>query len=137
MCGKKAVKLCAECPNSFCANHSDTNISVVSDGRCICSDHEDILQALEQSKGTVQGEERVTGTALVSIENNLDSSVDGQHEVSLILTDNGLVKRDPLSRKRKSLKNSAKTLKTKKCSESIQESAPVIERMETDVVASN
>ncbi|CAE1316000.1 WHSC1 [Acanthosepion pharaonis] len=41
-CGKQSVRLCHECPNSFCSQHSENNIYTV-DGREVCSDHEDLL----------------------------------------------------------------------------------------------
>lgn len=49
-CGKPAIKLCSECPNSFCPHHIEGNIFLLPDNKLVCSDHEDILAAVEASK---------------------------------------------------------------------------------------
>lgn len=46
VCGKQSMKLCSDCPNSFCAAHSENNIHTV-EGRDVCYDHEEVV--LEQS----------------------------------------------------------------------------------------
>ena len=50
VCGRRALKLCSECPNSFCPQHLEGNIFSVPDNRLLCSDHEDLLEVLEASK---------------------------------------------------------------------------------------
>ena len=49
-CGKSVVKLCTECPNSFCKSHIEGNIFDIGDGILLCSDHDDILSAIEPSR---------------------------------------------------------------------------------------
>lgn len=39
-CGKVAVKMCQECPNSFCQNHTEDNL-VELNGLLLCLDHDD------------------------------------------------------------------------------------------------
>ncbi|XP_060071280.1 histone-lysine N-methyltransferase NSD2-like [Ylistrum balloti] len=39
-CGKMAVKMCQECPNSFCQNHTEDNLIEVN-GILLCLEHED------------------------------------------------------------------------------------------------
>ncbi|XP_071502155.1 histone-lysine N-methyltransferase NSD2-like [Diadema antillarum] len=39
ICGKASVKLCVECPNSFCKIHSE-NVTVIVNERIFCKDHD-------------------------------------------------------------------------------------------------
>lgn len=40
-CGKPAVIMCTECPNSFCATHTEGHIKEV-DGAAVCSEHDEV-----------------------------------------------------------------------------------------------
>ena len=50
VCGARAVKLCGECPNSFCSSHITSNIFELPGKKLVCSDHTDILATVEESK---------------------------------------------------------------------------------------
>ena len=73
VCGRRALRLCTECPNSFCPNHIEGNIFAIPDNRLVCSDHDDLLKAVEVSKletlpnqpGTVVSSTTVTSSSEV------------------------------------------------------------------------
>jgi len=44
-CGKRAKKLCALCPNSFCNEHVDGKIFQLSDSRLVCFEHQELITA--------------------------------------------------------------------------------------------
>ena len=50
-CGKLAVELCEQCPNSYCLTHNKGNIRIVSE-MSLCNDHddEDVSQLVMQRK---------------------------------------------------------------------------------------
>ncbi|CAG5130471.1 unnamed protein product, partial [Candidula unifasciata] len=50
-CGKPATIKCFECPNSYCAAHTEGSIFKVDDAY-ICSDHTDLLQGTAESLGS-------------------------------------------------------------------------------------
>ncbi len=50
LCGKRSIKLCSECPNSFCPSHIEGNIFQIPDDKLVCSDHDELLSAVETSK---------------------------------------------------------------------------------------
>ncbi|XP_064631567.1 histone-lysine N-methyltransferase NSD2-like [Lineus longissimus] len=43
-CGKKAVRKCTECPNSFCLAHTEGHITEMADGKLFCREHEDLIE---------------------------------------------------------------------------------------------
>ncbi|CAH1785103.1 unnamed protein product [Owenia fusiformis] len=45
-CGKVAVKLCIECPNSFCKSHLEGNTYQFPENKLYCSDHDDIINEM-------------------------------------------------------------------------------------------
>jgi hypothetical protein len=49
-CGKKAVILCGQCPNSFCPCHIQGNIFDIGDGKLVCSDHDEIEALMEECR---------------------------------------------------------------------------------------
>ncbi|XP_052226023.1 histone-lysine N-methyltransferase NSD2-like isoform X2 [Dreissena polymorpha] len=57
-CGKPAIQMCVECPNSFCVTHAE-NQTREFDGRMYCNEHEELLETLieSQSQGSTASEE--------------------------------------------------------------------------------
>ena len=47
-CGKQASRMCVECPNSFCQEHTEGNL-VEIDGQLYCSDHDDVTEGTSSS----------------------------------------------------------------------------------------
>lgn len=48
MCGKLAIKLCSECPNSFCQTHGEGVITLIK-GNLICAEHTELIEGLAAS----------------------------------------------------------------------------------------
>ena len=48
-CGKPAVQLCVECPNSFCNAHQAGNTKIFED-KIYCLEHNELLDALAESQ---------------------------------------------------------------------------------------
>ncbi|KAL4232100.1 Histone-lysine N-methyltransferase [Mactra antiquata] len=71
-CGKPAPHKCVECPNSFCSAHYTDNIKEF-DGKTYCSEHEDLLESLIESR---------THSSNVSDDNSQASDIDVQEKAS-------------------------------------------------------
>ena len=48
VCGKLAIKLCSECPNSFCQPHGEGVITLIKDN-LICAEHTELIEGLAAS----------------------------------------------------------------------------------------
>ncbi|XP_013395889.1 histone-lysine N-methyltransferase NSD2-like [Lingula anatina] len=56
-CGKPAVKLCTECPNSFCQAHIEKNVILdLADGTVLCSDHDELVDSMKNSSSGTDSE---------------------------------------------------------------------------------
>ncbi|XP_005102412.1 histone-lysine N-methyltransferase NSD2 [Aplysia californica] len=76
-CGKLSTSRCSECPNSYCAVHTQGNIFMI-EGTAICSDHTDLLEGVTQSLNECSMNGIPSG----------DSAVDSESDIS-VKADNG------------------------------------------------
>lgn len=49
LCGKRSVKLCSFCPNSFCQYHLESNIFKIPQGKVVCAEHHELLKEVGES----------------------------------------------------------------------------------------
>ncbi|KAK7109515.1 histone-lysine N-methyltransferase NSD2-like [Littorina saxatilis] len=70
VCGERAVKLCTECPNSFCQQHFEGVITVIKD-KLICAEHTELIEGLAAS-----------ASESTSVQSSSSSTVDSEDETS-------------------------------------------------------
>ena len=58
-CGKPAVHLCVECPNSFCSGHQVGNTKLFED-KIYCLEHNELLEALTESQSQTSTSDEVS-----------------------------------------------------------------------------
>ena len=58
-CGKPAVHLCVECPNSFCNGHQVGNTKLFEE-KTYCLEHEELLEALRESQSQTSTSDEVS-----------------------------------------------------------------------------
>ena len=98
VCGKLAVKLCSECPNSFCQQHEQGVITLIKDN-LICAEHTDLIQGLAASTSESTSVQSLSSSTdsddstepAPTVEENIDQDMeaaDKENQEAIVTKDN-------------------------------------------------